>query len=319
MIGVIGAGAFGTAMASLLHNAGKKVVLWGRDANTLEKISKQRTSPYLGKQILPKALPVTQELSQLSHCDIILLAIPAQKLRAFLTDTPLPNALANLVICAKGIEQASGLLPSQILQEFYPKAVVQVLSGPAFAADLVAGLPSAMRIAGIENAPLCQTQQRLSGANLRLYRGDDLIGVQLCGALKNVYAIGCGAVIGAGLGESAHAALVTRAIAELCRLCKAFGANAQTVYGLAGIGDLMLTGSSEQSRNFRYGKALGAQTPWDSDITVEGNATAYAVLQFETKMQLELPIAAQILAVIQGNIGIDDALKTLMQRELRAE
>ena len=320
MIGVIGAGAFGTALATILHRAGKPVILWGRNQDSLDSIANTQSLPkYLGATKLPDDLPISADISTLTNCRVLLLAIPVQKMTGFLDEIELPNTAADLIICGKGLLKENAILPSQLLQTYYPDASIMALSGPSFAVDLAMGNPTALTLAGSDLIRAKATQEYLSTDSLRLYHSDDLVGVQYCGAFKNVYAIGAGAVMGAGLGHSASAALTTRAFNELQHLIKALGGDTKTAFGLSGLGDLLLTTSSDKSRNYRFGFALGANQAWDQTITVEGAATAQALQKLAKAHNLDLPIANQVLGLIAGQTDVNRAIKTLMQRSLRAE
>jgi glycerol-3-phosphate dehydrogenase (NAD(P)+) len=238
-----------------------------------------------------------------------------QALRGFLQVYAAQIAGPPLVACCKGIDLVSLRGPSAVIAAACPASAVSVLTGPSFAADIARGLPTALTLAG-ENASL---QQLLSTPSLRLYRSTDIIGAELGGALKNVIAIGAGVVIGAGLGDSARAALMTRGYAEMLRLALTLGARAETLAGLSGFGDLVLTCTSAQSRNFRFGQTIGAQSEFDPNITVEGAATARAVANIALQSSMDMPITSMIAALIDKKIALADAIQALLSRPLKQE
>lgn len=304
-VAILGAGAFGTALAIALSARGP-VTLWGRG-----------TPRDIGVP-LPEAVRVTQELDK-ADASIVLLAIPAQALREFLAENAARLDGRALVSCAKGIDLQSLEGPSQLIAEACPHAAAAVLTGPSFAADIARGLPTALTLACAATDAAEALQHRLSTPALRLYRTADVTGAELGGALKNVIAIAAGAAIGAGLGDSARAAIVTRGFAEMTRLATSFGAQAETLAGLSGLGDLILTATSPQSRNFRYGCALGRGEGFDPSVTVEGAATARAVSALAPRAGVEMPVAAQVAALAEGRTDVSRALDALLSRPLRAE
>ena len=312
-VGVIGAGAFGTALASVMRIGGLDVTLWGRDrAQILAMQTEKINVRYLNGVSLPDGLNVTTDLVDLRDADVVLMVLPAQSLRGFLTESKFVTN-APVVLCAKGIENTTGLLQSQIFEGSH-KAV---LSGPAFAIDLTKGMPIAMSIGCSEKELGAQLQETLSTQTLRLYRTQDVTGVQLCGALKNVYAIACGLAIGAGFGESTRAALMTRGFAELARLARSMGAQTETLTGLSGFGDLTLSCTSFQSRNFTFGEQLGRTGTFGTGKTVEGVVTAEAVLVLAQKAGVEMPIAQTVANILNGKQQIHEALAMLMSRPLK--
>ncbi len=311
-VAILGAGAFGTALAVSLA-AKAPVTLWGRD------ISWGRQNPRLPGIDLPEKITLSDDLAMIGDAETVLLALPAQKLGGFLRDHAALLDGRNLVSCAKGIDLASLRGPSSLIAEACPNATAAVLTGPSFAADIARGLPTALTLACADAARAEFLQHQLSTPNLRLYRTQDVIGAELGGALKNVIAIAAGAAIGAGYGDSARAAVITRGFAEMSRLATAMGAQPETLAGLSGLGDLVLTATSEQSRNFRYGKALGAEAPFDTSTTVEGAATARAVAALAPGHGLEMPIASLIAGLAEGRIGMGQALEILLNRPLKEE
>lgn len=310
-VAVLGAGAFGTALAVSLAAKGP-VTLWGRN------IDWGRNNPRLPGITLPEAITVTNDLETIS-AQTLLLALPAQKLGAFLGLEAARFDGRRLVSCAKGIDLTTLTGPSALIAAACPASAVAVLTGPSFAADIARGLPTALTLACADPALAKALQHALSTPNLRLYRTTDVTGAELGGALKNVIAIAAGAAIGAGYGDSARAAVITRGFAEMSRLAIAMGAQAETLAGLSGLGDLVLTCTSEQSRNFRYGRALGAGESFDAQTTVEGAATARAVSELAPRLGLDMPIASLIAGLAQGRIGMGQALEILLNRPLKEE
>ena len=296
MIGVVGAGAFGRALAVAL--AARGVVLWARDPG----------SSRLPGVTLPEGVRLTGDLNALQGAEALLIGLPIQALAGFIAAHPLQG---RRIACCKGIDLASLQGPTAILG---PGA--HVLTGPSFAADIARGLPTALTLAGPDDGTL---QALLSTPSLRLYRTTDTIGAELGGALKNVIAIAAGVVIGAGLGESARAALVTRGFAEMQRLAAALGARPETLMGLSGLGDLVLTCNSLQSRNLRFGLALGRGEPFEPGVTVEGAATAEAVARLAAQRGIEMPISSMVARLIAGTTPLPEAIRLLMTRPLKEE
>lgn len=317
-VGVIGAGAFGTALASVMRIGGLDVTLWGRDRVQVETMQTERENTrYLPSVVLPDGLNVTTDLTEISSADVVLMVVPAQRLRGFLEDQKFTTK-APVVLCAKGVEAGTGLLQTQIVEQVADLQTT-VLSGPGFASEMAKGMPTALSIASSDAALGARLQETLSTQSLRLYLTPDEVGVQLGGALKNVYAIACGLVVGAGLGESARAALMTRGFAELARLAGALGAQSETLMGLSGFGDLALSCTSLQSRNFAFGEQLGRTGTFGTGKTVEGIATAEAVLSLAKTTGVEMPIAQAVADVLDGRMQIAQALATLMSRPLKRE
>ena len=314
---VIGAGAWGTALALQALKAGNRVHLWARDPARAAAMAATRQNPRLPGIPLPEALAISHEMQP---ADLHLLAMPTQALRALAP--ALPPGL--LVACCKGVEQGSHLLPLEILAELHPARPACVLTGPNFAAEIARGLPAAAVVAGTDAGARAQVLATLATPEFRLYGNEDPIGAQVGGAAKNVVAIAAGAVIGAGLGENARAALVTRGLAELARLATALGGRAETVSGLSGLGDLLLTCTGPGSRNFSFGLALGqGQTVAGilaarSTVT-EGVATAPALVARAREAGVELPIAEAVAAVVQGRIPLSQAIRALLARPRRDE
>ncbi|WP_295048181.1 NAD(P)H-dependent glycerol-3-phosphate dehydrogenase [uncultured Paracoccus sp.] len=311
-VAILGAGAFGTALAVAL-SANGPVTLWARDP------SWGRANPRLPGVTLPDAIHVTDDLHRAAQAETLLLALPAQALGGFLAGHAGLLDGRRLVSTAKGIDLTALTGPSALLSDACPQATVAVLTGPSFAADIARGLPTALTLACADAAAGSALQHALSTPVLRLYRTTDVTGAELGGALKNVIAIAAGVVIGAGLGDSARAAIVTRGFAEMTRLAAALGARPETLTGLSGLGDLTLTCTSAQSRNFRYGQSLGARQPFDTATTVEGAATARAVAALSARIGCDMPIAAMVAALAEGRVSVENASELLMTRPLKEE
>ncbi|RLL72462.1 NAD(P)H-dependent glycerol-3-phosphate dehydrogenase [Paenirhodobacter hankyongi] len=316
-VAVLGAGAFGTALAVTLAQNGP-VTLWARDAaHVAEMQASRRNDRRLPMTVLPENVSVTAEIEVATQAPVLLLAMPMQQMGGFLTAHAARLAGKTLVACSKGIDLTTGRGPTELIAAACPDATAAILTGPSFAADIARGLPTALTLAC---ASECEAlQARLSTPTLRLYRSTDPLGAELGGALKNVIAIAAGVVIGAGLGDSARAALMTRGFAEMSRLALRLGARAETLAGLSGFGDLVLTCTSAQSRNFRFGQALGAGEAFDPTTTVEGVATAKAVSVLAQKRGVEMPIATMVAALSEHRITVSDAAQALLSRPLKEE
>ncbi|MBL4916799.1 NAD(P)H-dependent glycerol-3-phosphate dehydrogenase [Szabonella alba] len=310
-IAIVGAGAFGGALAVALARRGP-VTLWGRGLQG-------RALRRLPGVDLPENVTVTAEITDLSGFDTVLLALPMQVLAAFLQGDGAALSARRLIACCKGMDLVSGRGPTGVITAARPDAVAAVLTGPSFAADIARGLPTALTLACADDATGADLQARLSTPVLRLYRTTDVTGAELGGALKNVIAIAAGIVMGAGLGDSARAALMTRGFAEMQRLALDLGARPETLAGLSGFGDLVLTCTSAQSRNFRYGQALGAGRSFDGDSTVEGVATAQAVTRLAAEKTIAMPVATMVAALTAGRLALPEAIELLMSRPLKQE
>ncbi|MEL0438920.1 NAD(P)H-dependent glycerol-3-phosphate dehydrogenase [Phycobacter sp. K97] len=318
-ISVLGAGAFGTALAISLAGNGP-VTLWARNRTHAEQMAQSgKNETRLPGVDLPENVSVTSDMNEAGGGETILLAVPMQKLRALLTENAELLGGKTLVACCKGIELSTGLGPIAVIRDCLPDARPALLTGPSFAADIARGLPTALTLACTDPDLGKTLQAELTTANLRLYRTTDTIGAELGGALKNVIAIACGAVIGAGLGESARAALMTRGYAEMQRMALACGARAETLAGLSGFGDLTLTCSSKLSRNYQLGLAIGQGGAFDPSVTVEGAATARATAKKATGMGLDMPITRTVVGLIDGDLTIHDATAQLLSRPLKEE
>ena len=318
-VSVIGAGAFGTALAIAL-GGDQPITLWARDpAHVADMKASRENKARLPSCALPDAITLTDDLTAAANADILLLCVPMQKLRDFLADLPLVRPDQTLVACCKGIELATGLGPIDVMAEVCTTATHALLTGPSFAQDIARGLPTALTLACSDPVKGEMLQQALSTRTLRLYRTTDVIGAALGGALKNVIAIACGAAMGAGLGESARAALMTRGNAEMQRYAQTCGADPATLSGLSGFGDLVLTCTSSQSRNYRLGLSIGAGTAFDASTTVEGAATARALAAKAREDGLDLPIATAVAALVENRLDVTSAMSALLSRSLKEE
>lgn len=317
MISVLGSGAFGTALAFAFAKGGDTVTLWARDADAAQTMRDTGENPRLPGVKLPKTVSVTVQFDD-ALTDVVLLAVPMQKLRGLLESHPeLTNR--TLIACCKGVELGTQLGPVAVIRDVLPHATPAILTGPSFAADIARGLPMALTLAIADETAGKALQQRLISPNLRIYRTTDTVGAELGGALKNVIAIACGIAIGAGLGDSARAALMTRGYAEMKRMAQALGAQPDTLSGLSGFGDLTLTCSSEQSRNYSFGLTLGRGEDFDPSITVEGAATARAALDRAKAMHIDMPITQAVVAILDGGLQISDAMEMLLTRPPKKE
>lgn len=319
-LAVYGAGAFGTALAIALAQRGDEVGLWARDSDQARAIRQTRRNDLrLPGVHLPENVSVSAEIRNFDQVGIALLAVPMQQLAGFAGARRAHLEGKSLVACAKGIDLATGRGPTAILAECCSAGRCAVLTGPSFAADIARGLPTALTLACGDDRDGRELQDALSTPVLRLYRTTDTVGAELGGALKNVIAIAAGVVIGAGLGDSARAALMTRGFAEMNRLALAMGARAETLAGLSGLGDLVLTCTSAQSRNFGFGHALGSGATYDANVTVEGVATSKALVGIAAGHRIELPVASMVASLVDGHISVEEAITTLLSRPLRKE
>ena len=321
-IAVVGAGAWGTALAALYARGGETVPLLGREAETLAAIEARRENPrYLpGIALPPSILPTSDPAEALAGADAVLLVVPAQSLAGLAGHLAehLP-AHAMLVLCAKGIERRTGRFMSDIVAEALPGRPVGILSGPSFASDVARRLPTAVTVAAKDAESADSLARRLSTESFRCYASDDVRGVEAGGALKNVLALAAGVVIGRGLGASAQAALVTRGLNELRRLGEALGGRAETLMGLSGLGDLILTCSSPQSRNFAYGAALGRGEDLSDLKLAEGVFTAAIAARLARENGIEAPIVETVAELLSGELSVDEAAQRLLQRPLKRE
>jgi glycerol-3-phosphate dehydrogenase (NAD(P)+) len=321
-IGVVGGGAFGTALACLARRAGREVTLWSRDPAISKAIETDRRNDiYLPGIPLEAGIAAAPDLDALATCDALLLVCPAQAVRSLAEKLP---GKAPVVICAKGIEAKSGLLMHEVLDEVQPGRRIALLSGPSFAEEAVRGLPTAISIATVDPNLGRELAATLASGAFRPYWTHDVLGVALGGAVKNVLAIAAGIVEGRGLGANAAAALVTRGFAEMARLGQAMGAELETLTGLSGLGDLALTCYGPLSRNRSLGAALGkgvslAKYMEGRRQVVEGEATAPAVLARAARQKIEMPICTAVDAILHKGADLDEAIRALLARPLRRE
>ena len=324
--GIINAGAWGTALAQVSALAGLQPWLWARKPEVAERIQLERENArHLPGVRLHDSIEATHDLASLADCDVVLAVAPAQHTRAALAAFA-PHARPGLpiVLCAKGVEQGSLKLMTEVLAETIPAATPAVLSGPSFAAEVASGLPTAVTLACADEALGLALLEALAAPAFRPYLSADLVGAEAAGAVKNVLAIACGIVEGRGLGRSAHAALITRGFAELTRFAVALGGQAETVAGLCGLGDLVLTCSSPQSRNNSVGLALGRGQTLDEALAgkvsvAEGVASAPAVQALARRLGVEMPICTAVAAILAGRIEVDAAIEGLLARPLKME
>ena len=314
-ISIAGAGAFGSAIASVFAKGGHSIKLFS--PTNFKELCATRVPRKLGNIKLPAEIDIVNSLEKNKKNEYLFLAVPTQNLasfckknKSFLTDRP-------LIACCKGVDQETGLRPSEILSEHSSK--VAVMSGPSFAVDISKGMPTALVLASAEPDFLRKLQSDISMHNFRLYRTSDVVGVELGGALKNIIAIACGIAIGAKQGDSARAALMTRGFSEMIAFAKAHGAKEKTLTGLSGLGDLSLTCNSEKSRNFVFGVSLGCQKPFNKNTTVEGVATAFAVSQKARSLGLEMPITSSVSALVEGSASIEEVINSLLSRPTKEE
>jgi len=325
-IAVLGGGAWGTALAQAASQENHDIVLWARDERLVAQINASHENPrYLPGLRLDPAIRATSDLAAVARAEILLLVVPAQHLRA-LAQRLAPVLLEErpLVICCKGIEQGSGALMSEVLGETLPGKPLAVLSGPTFAGEVARGLPCALTLACGEQSVGLPLLNTLGSRRFRPYLSDDVIGVEIGGAIKNVIAIACGIVIGRGLGENARAALITRGLAEVVRLSRAKGGRAETCMGLSGLGDLTLTCCGLQSRNFSLGVALGegralADVLAERHTVAEGVYTAEAVSSLAARLGVEMPICEAVHAVLNLGADLSETIAGLLARPFRTE
>jgi glycerol-3-phosphate dehydrogenase (NAD(P)+) len=320
-IGVLGAGAWGTALANTAVRAGRRVTLWCRRACAATKIAATRENPRLPGVRLESSIAVTSVFAQAQQADAFLVAVPAQAMRDVLGALAASERIP-LVACAKGIERTTGRFMTELIEEKCPWAVPAILSGPSFAHDVARGLPTAVTLASRDAGVAAALAHALGSISFRPYHSTDVRGVEIGGAAKNVLAIAAGIVEGRRLGASAAAALTARGFAELARFGRANGAMAETLTGLAGLGDLILTCSSRRSRNFAFGVALGEGRTVEearAGTLVEGEFTASILAALAKAQGVDMPIAAAAAAIIDGSLTIDDAIDRLLTRPFRSE
>jgi len=324
-IAVIGAGAWGTALANAAAAAGCRVMLWARDGDQFAAMQHDRTnqSRLPGVRLHDTVMPEASLQAAVFGVQAVLLVVPAQTVAemAKALQPVLPKGVP-VVICAKGIDRVSGCFMSEVVEQAMPGVPVMVLSGPSFAQDVGLGLPTAVVLAGRDEAACKALAETLSSPRFRVYHSTDMRGVEIGGAAKNVLAIAAGIVSGRGLGESARAALTARGFAELLRFSQAFGGRPETLMGLSGLGDLVLTCASDKSRNFAFGLALGRGASVEQASggkLAEGALTAAVLVRMARSKGIDMPIAEAVNAVLEGRSGIDEAVAGLMARPLKAE
>lgn len=323
-IGVLGAGAWGCALANVIARAGRRVTLWSHDPRAVEHIADTHESARLPGIRIEEAVAVTADLGAVAQASALLLVVPAQAMREVTGKlAPLLPRGAPLVGCAKGIERGTHKFMTEVITECAPTALPAILSGPSFAVDVARGLPTAVTLATADQALAQDLVQALGSATFRPYHSSDVRGVELGGATKNVLAIAAGIVSGRKLGASAAAALTTRGFAELSRFGQAFGARQETLMGLSGLGDLILSCSGPQSRNFALGLSLGRGQPLAEALgggsLAEGAFTARVLVELAAERKVEMPIAKAVAAILDGSLAIDAAIEALMTRPFRAE
>jgi glycerol-3-phosphate dehydrogenase (NAD(P)+) len=322
-IGIIGGGAWGTALASVMAQIHDEVLIWARENEVVDGInSSQENALFLPGQKLSSKIVATGNLSEMDACGVLLIVTPAQHVRATLA--ALPESNIPLLLCAKGIEAETQMLVSDIAAEVRPNNPLAVLSGPTFAHEVAAGKPTAITLAATDKALGATLIQTIAAPHFRPYWTDDVVGAEIGGAVKNVLAIGCGVVDGAGLGLNARAALIARGFAEMQRYGFARGARAETLAGLSGLGDLVLTCSSENSRNFSLGRGLGqgrnaTELMADRRSIAEGAFTAPVLQQSAQKLGVDMPIVAAVCALLSGSATVGEVVQTLLARPLKAE
>jgi glycerol-3-phosphate dehydrogenase (NAD(P)+) len=321
-IGVIGGGAWGTALASVAARDGEAVLLWAREPEVVEAINATHENPlFLAGVALPRSIQATGRIGDLSGCEALLVVSPAQFVRATLSE--LPAGDTPLVLCAKGIEAGTRLLISEVAHQVQPRAPIAVISGPTFAHEVAAGQPTAVTLACADEAIRERLADRLAGPTFRPYASNDVVGAEIGGAVKNVLAIACGVVEGAGLGQNARAALIARGFAEMTRFGLARGARAETLAGLSGLGDLVLTCSSTSSRNFSLGVGLGQGKAArdllaDRRTVAEGAFTAPVLREAAAEAGVDMPVTEAVCALLDG-MDVRAVVEALLARPLTRE
>ena len=322
-IGVVGAGAWGTALAQVLSEGQGELLLWAREPEVVEQINKSHENRFfLPGHRLRDNIRATQDWNRIAACEVLLLVTPAQHLRASLE--ALPDSGAALILCSKGIEAQSQMLLSEVAKQVRPDNPLAILSGPTFAHEVAQGLPTALTLACESEALWDQLNPLIAKTSFRPYYSDDVAGAEIGGAVKNVLAIGCGVVDGAGLGQNARASLISRGFAEMLRYGAARGARSDTLSGLCGLGDLVLTCSSTSSRNFSLGKGLGegqsaAALSSDRTTVAEGASTAPVLQQDAKARQIDMPIVDAVCALLTGEADVQSVVTQLMKRPLVSE
>jgi glycerol-3-phosphate dehydrogenase (NAD(P)+) len=321
-IAVIGAGAWGTALASTCLRAGRNVTLWEHDPKNAQQLKKNRESLFLPGARIDERITIASELAEAARASAILLVVPAQAVRAVAQSlSPLLAKRTPVIVCAKGIERRSKKFMTEVIAECAGNSVPAILSGPSFAADVARGTPTAVTLAAADDALAGALARAVGSATFRPYHSNDVRGVEIGGAAKNVLAIAAGIVTGRGLGASALAALTTRGFAELVRFGRAYGAKPETMMGLSGLGDVLLTCSSPQSRNFTFGVKLGRGEKPDAIHAglAEGVFTAPVLLEMARDRSVDMPIAAAVAALLAEQTSVDAVIESLMTRPFKAE
>ena len=319
-VAVIGAGAWGTALAGVAARAGRDVVLYARSAEHAAGIAATRTNPKLPGVPLDAGIEVTCDIAHAARADVILIATPAQNLRQAVTAlAPHLVAATPVIACAKGIERGTHKFMTEVIAETAPKAMPAILSGPSFALDVARGLPTAVTLAAQDETLAAALVQTLGSSTFRPYHTTDIRGVEIGGAAKNVLAIAAGIAVGRKFGASAQAALTTRGFSELLRLGRACGARNETMAGLSGLGDLILTCSSPQSRNLALGIALGRGEQPARDKLAEGEFTAPVLIELAASQDIDMPVSNAVAAILRGASTIDEAIESLLTRPFKAE
>ena len=322
-LGVIGGGAWGTALAQVAAAGGRETLLWAREAEVVEAINgRHENSAFLAGVALSEAIRATADLNELEACDAWLVVTPAQHMRAVLERAS--ECERPIILCSKGIEEGSGELLHKVAQQVCPLARIAVLSGPTFAHEVAKGLPTAVTLAAEDTALAEKLRDRIAQPTFRIYISDDVAGAEIGGAVKNVLAIACGVVEGKGLGQNARAALIARGFAEMTRFGMAFGARRETLAGLSGLGDLVLTCSSTSSRNYSLGKGIGegrsaAELLADRTTVAEGAFTAPVLARLAKAKGVDMPIVDAVDALIAGRANVDEVLGALLSRPPKAE
>jgi glycerol-3-phosphate dehydrogenase (NAD(P)+) len=322
-IGVVGGGAWGTALAQVAAANGEPVTLWAREPEVVESVNTAHENPLFLKGLtLSPSIRATGDLADMAECEALLVVSPAQHLRSIIAGLPVTGT--PLILCAKGIEDATGLLMHEVAHELRPEAPIAVLSGPTFAHEVAAGLPTAVTLAVEDQALGERLAARIARPWFRPYLSDDVAGAEVGGAVKNVLAIACGVVEGRGLGQNARAALISRGFAEMTRFGLAKGARAETLAGLAGLGDLVLTCSSTSSRNFSLGKGIGegarpADLLADRRTVAEGAFTAPVLKRAAEALGVDMPIVAAVCVLLAEEASVEEVVGRLLARPLRAE
>ncbi|MBR0797522.1 NAD(P)-dependent glycerol-3-phosphate dehydrogenase [Bradyrhizobium jicamae] len=319
-VSVIGAGAWGTALADVAARAGRKVTLYARNAAHAAQIEATRANPKLPGVRLDPTITVTSDIATAADAEIILAATPAQHLRAAVIHVaPHIKPRTPVIACAKGIEHGTHRFMTEVIAEAAPQSVPAILSGPSFADDVARGLPTAVTLAAQDETVAISLVQALGSATFRPYHTSDVRGVEIGGAAKNVLAIAAGIVVGRDLGASALAALTTRGFSELARFGRACGARTETLAGLSGLGDLLLSCSTAQSRNFALGIALGRGEAAPSGKLAEGAFTAPVLVELAASRQIDMPVSRAVAAILAHKLTIDDAIEGLLTRPFKAE